>query len=321
MSNDHQEISCAAAQEQLSMLLYGELSFDEEERVESHLDACAECRAALQREKALHAAMRTIEVEPSPALLHQCRQDLHAQIAQEAAPTQKRTGWWDRLARMAAPRPAWMILRPVGALTLLALGFIGGRMIPGPNLAGDGSSFQAMGVAEPALSRVRNVENAADGRVQIVVDETRQRLVSGRIEDANIRALLFSATKDPSDPALRVEAVDILNQQAQSADVRSALIDSLRNDQNAGVRLKAIEGLKPFTREADVRGALSQVLLSDQNPGLRTQAIDLLTSAPGADQDMIGTLQELMERGEQQGYVRERALRVLHSMKASAETY
>jgi anti-sigma factor RsiW len=64
MSNDHQEITCAATQEQLSMLLYGELSFDEEERVESHLDACAECRAALQREKALHAALRTVEVRP-----------------------------------------------------------------------------------------------------------------------------------------------------------------------------------------------------------------------------------------------------------------
>ena len=34
------------------MLLYGELYFDEEERVESHLDACGECRTALEREKA-----------------------------------------------------------------------------------------------------------------------------------------------------------------------------------------------------------------------------------------------------------------------------
>jgi hypothetical protein len=297
------------------------LSFDEEERVESHLDACAECRAALQREKALHAALRTVEVDSSPALLHQCREDLHARIVSEAARPRTRTGWREQFMAMLARRPAWMVLRPVGALTLLALGFIGGRMIPGPNSAGEGGSFQAMGVAEPASSRVRNVENAADGRVQMVVDETRQRVISGRLDDANIRALLFSAAKDPSDPALRVETVDILNRRAQSADVRSALIDALRNDQNAGVRRKAMEGLKPFTQETEVRGALSQVLLSDQNPGLRTQAIDLLTSAPGADQDMIGTLQELMQRGEQQGYVRERALRVLQAMKASAETY
>ena len=38
------------------MLLYGELSFDEEETVDAHLEGCAECRAALERERALHAA-------------------------------------------------------------------------------------------------------------------------------------------------------------------------------------------------------------------------------------------------------------------------
>ena len=42
--NGYGDMSCAAAREQLALLLYGELSFDEEERVESHLDACAECR-------------------------------------------------------------------------------------------------------------------------------------------------------------------------------------------------------------------------------------------------------------------------------------
>ncbi len=41
---------------QFALLLYGELSFDEEERVDAHLDGCAECRAALEREKSLHAA-------------------------------------------------------------------------------------------------------------------------------------------------------------------------------------------------------------------------------------------------------------------------
>ena len=36
---------------------------------------------------------------------------------------------------------------------------------------------------------------------------------------------------------------------------------------------------------------------------------------------MIGTLQELMERGEQLSYVRERCRRVLESVNASTETY
>ncbi|HML18919.1 MAG TPA: zf-HC2 domain-containing protein, partial [Bryobacteraceae bacterium] len=59
-------ISCAKAREQLAMLLYGELSFEEEERVESHLDQCAACREALGRERVLHQAFDNVEITPSP---------------------------------------------------------------------------------------------------------------------------------------------------------------------------------------------------------------------------------------------------------------
>jgi len=39
--------NCEEVRGQFALLLYSELSFDEEERIESHLDGCAECRAAL----------------------------------------------------------------------------------------------------------------------------------------------------------------------------------------------------------------------------------------------------------------------------------
>ena len=110
-------------------------------------------------------------------------------------------------------------------------------------------------------SRVRYVEPAADGRIHIVVDETRQRVVSGLVDDQQIRGLLLAAAKDPSDPGLRAETVEILNTQAQSADVRDALIFAVQHDVNAGVRLRALEGLKPFALQPEVRTALTQVLL------------------------------------------------------------
>jgi hypothetical protein len=333
VSNSHDAPACAAVQGQLSLLLYGELSFDEEERVESHLDACEECRTALQRERALQDALGVIEIEPSPALLHECRENLRTKLTQEAGGLIHEAGrdssvmgLSQRLTEMFARWRAGLFqghwaLRPAGALTLLAVGFVGGRMIPSAVFTDTGSRFQVAGISEPAWSRVRSVEPTANGRVQIVLDETRQRVLSGRPEDAGIRALLLSAAKDPSDPGVRAETMDVLTGWAQSPDVRDALIDVVEHDQNEGVRLKAMAGLKPFARQSNVRGALSQVLLSDHNPGLRTQAIDLLTSGPDADQDMVGTLQELMQRGEPQDYVRERCLRVLHSVRASAETY
>ena len=45
-------MTCEEARKNLPLFLYGELSFDEEELVEVHMDECAACREALAREKA-----------------------------------------------------------------------------------------------------------------------------------------------------------------------------------------------------------------------------------------------------------------------------
>ncbi len=310
---------CESIRRELALLLYGELSFDGEERVEAHLDLCAECRAALERERAIHAAADSIEITASPSLLRECREDLFAHLANEPAPGAPST-WWDKFVDAIALRPSAGWFRPAGALTLIALGFFVARVVPmGALIPGLGTS----GFADAGPSHVRQVDRAPDGRVQIVLDETRQRTISGNLDDQPIRTLLLLAAKDPSDPGLRAETVEILNSRAASADFRDALIYAVEHDQNAGVRMKAMDGLKQFAQDPEVRTALKYVLLGDSNPGLRTQAIDLLVNAntPALDREMVGTLQELMERGEQLSYVRERCRRVLESMNASAETY
>jgi anti-sigma factor RsiW len=320
------DLTCPAAREQFAMLLYGELGFDDEERVESHLDACAECRTALEREKAVHSAFDGIEITPAPSLLRECREDLRVRLMEEeAAPHPARAGWWDKFVDSITLRPSsglfsGGLMRPAGALTLIALGFVAARMLPVMNFGGR-SPYGAMSLAEPGASRVRYVEPAADGRVQIVLDETRQRIVSGRLDDQQIRGLLLAAAKDPTDPGLRAETVDILNGSAQSADVRDALVFALQHDQNAGVRLKAMEGLKPLAHDPRVRTALAAALLSDENPGVRTQAIDVLSSGSSAmNRTIVGTLQELMLH-EDNAYVRDRCRLVHESLKASPDTF
>lgn len=309
------------AREQLALLLYGELSFEDEERIESHLDRCPECREAWKRERALHQALDNVEIAPSPSLLFECREDLRARLLEEAAmPKVAHAGWWERFVDAMTLSPSAGFLRPAGALTFIALGFFAARVLPMANFGLHGN-YAAMGLAD--ASRVRNVEPMPNGRVEIVLDETRQRTISGPLDDDQIRELLLTAAKDPSDPGLRAETVDIFTGRAQVADFRDALIFAVEHDQNAGVRMKALEGLKPFVAQPAVRSAMAQVLLSDANPGLRTQAIDLLigTDDRNVSQQMIGTLQEVMERGEKLGYVRERCRRVLESVNASIQTY
>ncbi len=336
MSDENIMTTCDAARDQLALLLYGELSFDEEERIDQHLDSCIECRAALDRQRAVHAAIDDLEVSPAPALLTSCRDALFETIDLQNAgaesahppveiPAHKNESWWSQfVGSFEGLTTHW--LRPAGAVALLAIGFMAARMIPawGPMSAGSDNSanYSAMDLGSLGPAQVRNVQEGADGRVNILLNETKQRTVSGYLQDAAIRNLLMAAAKGSDDPGLRAETVTILINDANSSDVRSALVFALENDQNAVVRWRAMEGLKAYTADHDVQTALARVLQRDLNPGMRTQAIDLLTAgpSPSIDPEVVGVLQETVSR-EDDAYVRERAQRMLEAMKASAGVY
>lgn len=318
--------NCSDIRVQLPLLLYGELSFDEEEAVESHLDVCPECRAALERERELSAAFDQVTIEPSPALLRECRENLFAKLQTEPGVVEHRKeSWWDRLIETFTIPVA---LRPAGAVALLAVGFLSARLAPNmlPGVGGSGG-FNKAGIVDFGGSRVRSVQPTGDGVVRIVLDETTQRTIDGHMDDAAIRNLLLEGTRDPSD-GLRAEIVALLTTRAQASDVRDALVYTIRNDRNAAVRLKALEGLQSFIGETDVRSALADVLSSDANPGMRIKAIDLLmqgldspqTPALIVDPRMVGVLQEMTLR-EENVYMREKAQRALELVKASQEVF
>ncbi len=327
------DLSCDQARAHFALLVYGELSFDEEERLESHLDGCAECGAELERHKTLHQAFDAVSVEPPASLLRNCRADLAAALRHDPGPERGlglpgRVGladrfgvagrsWWDRLVDFCTAGP---ILRPAGAVALLLAGFIGARLMPtlGESLI--------PGASQSGINRVSDVEAQNDGTVRVVVDETRQRTFTGGLDDQHIRNLLLEAVRDPNNPGLRIDSVDLLTRRAQSADIRGALVDRVLHDQNDGVRLKAMEGLKPFAADPEVHEALSHALFGDANPGVRTRAIDLLIQAPAGqmpanlDRATIGMLQQLMSQ-ERNASVRQKSEKILELMNASAEIY
>jgi HEAT repeats/Putative zinc-finger len=304
-------LHCDAARDQFALLLYGELSFDEEELVETHLDGCAECRAALDRQRSLHAAFDSVAVEPPASLLRECRAELGAALELEARPAPQES-WWDHFVGMLTGAS---VLRPAGAMALLALGFFAARFTPLLSQPFGG------GLSEAGVARVRDVQTAPDGKVRIVVDETRQRTISGGLDDQKIQSLLLEAVRDPNDPGLRSDSVELLKN-TQSADVRDALIYELQNDENTGVRLRALAGLKSFVHQPEVREALIQTLLNAPNAGVRSEAIKVLVESAGENPDsqVIGALQQLMLREKDAG-LRQQSQRVLASFNASAEIY
>src|SRR5262249_48884728 len=158
------------------------------------------------------------------SLLRECRLNLQDRLELASEPQHSGSGWWVRFVNSISVQPSkpatW--LRPIGATALIALGFFGARLTP--LLERGNSAYGSLAVTGSASPRVRFVEPAADGRIQIVLDETRQRTVTGALEDQGIRSLLLAAAKDPSDPSLRYETLEILSARGQSADIRDALL-------------------------------------------------------------------------------------------------
>src|SRR5208283_3274726 len=214
----------------------------------------------------------SVEAVPPPDLLARSREQLRDRL--RSAPASG--GWWQKLRQgftiHVHPIPGG--LQPIGAVALIAMGFFGARMLP------SGASLPGISNAgfTPETSRVRYVEPSQSGKVQVVIEETRERVLSGNVDDQNIQNLLLAAARDPQDAGLRVESVDLLKSSRECPEVRSALLNALQHDSNPGVRLKALEGLKNLAADPQVRQVLTQVLLTDNNAGVRTQAIDLLIS-------------------------------------------
>lgn len=312
-------MSCEHITEELPLYFYGELSQEEEERVEQHLEHCSGCAVELERVRRFGRAMSFAEMPVTEGLLAECRIDLARAVRTERAvradPSQSTfqrciTGVHEFMNMHVGFRV------PAGALALVAVGFLAGKVAPGtlPFL----SSLQTGGSQQAGFVNIRSVEPDASGKVRIAFDNVSRGTVSGSLSDPKVRELLLASMKDESNPGLRVEAAGFIKDHADDGEVRSALLDAVQHDPNVGVRMNALEGLKRYGDDDAVRKAMTQVLLNDANPGVRVKAIDLLTAHK--DVSIVGPLQNAMQK-EENNYVRMRMTKVLKDLNASVGTF
>jgi HEAT repeat protein len=130
------------------------------------------------------------------------------------------------------------------------------------------------------------------------------------------------ASQDPADPGIRVDSVEMLGQQG-GADVRDALLDRILHDPNAAVRLKALQSIRRFSGDPATRNVLRSALEQDVDPAVRSEAIDILApinERPQLSPELAATLQNLA-RSENDDYVRERCLQLLHAIHAPLGIY
>jgi hypothetical protein len=314
-------MTCLDATKEIPNYCYGEISSEIEETLESHLTDCSDCQKELARHRKFLELLDDRDPMVDTGLLVQCRNNLSHSLRQQiAVESTHSAGWrgWHRateylrdLSRVHIP-----FRIPVGALALVALGFLGARYTPEKF----GGVREAL--AAPMFSSVRSVEPNASGQVQIAVDQTRRRLVSGTLQDPSIQDLLVSGVTDGFNPTVRLRSIQILHEapanNPDSEQLRDALLAALDHDPSAAVRLKALDGLKQFATDATVRKALANTLRKDDDAPVRIQAIDLL--AKHHDDSIVGILQGLVQR-EDNPYVRGQMTNLLEQFNASPGTY
>jgi len=315
-------MNCESVTKLIPLYFYGELPGEEEDQLEQHLDACASCARLADSQRSLSVAFDRRALEPSAALLAESRHNLmravyrHEATVPRAAHSTPSTPFREAFTAWLPSFGPWRM--PLGASALLALGFIAARL----TTPGAGGPLNLASLSPDVISSVRSVQPAKDGaqagEVQIVLDETRRRVVSGQLNDSNIQRLMLAAAHDENNPGVRWESVDLLNSHSESSPIRQLLLNRVAEDPNAGVRLKALEGLKAYAGDPEVRKVLAGVLVHDENPGVRIAAVDALTAH--ADDKMVGFLQGVVQK-EDDTYVRRQCVKALQDMNASVGTF
>lgn len=312
-------MNCDSVAKLIPLYFYGEMLPEEEDQVEAHLYECLACSREMERQRSLAAAMDAHRAETPPHLLRDCRADLIAAIEGGAprTPRSAKNPWTLFLEALGFTLHGMNRYRqPVAATALMAVGFLAARFTGVWAPLSPTVPATTAGVGDNVFSTVRSVQPDASGRVQIVLDETRRKVISGAMDDRNIQRFLLAGAHG-ENTAVRMEAVDLLKSGGGSTEVRDAFLNAL-SDGNVGIRLKALEGLKPWAADSQVRQALAQVLTTDDNSAVRKEAVDLLVSH--RDDAMVGLLQQLFQR-EENGYVRLKCEKALKEMNASLGTF
>lgn len=292
-------MNCQNLEENLPLLLYGELTSSELAACQEHLAECADCRAARERLEQFHQLLaQRPQVESSPVLLAEAR------MALDEALDNQQHGWrslWSNGFRTLRFQPASGF---AFAFTLILLGFgVGWGLRPhADRLTSGPTEINSAGVAGADLDNMRisgisRVDpDPKTGGVKITMDAERRVTLEGSLDDPKIQQVLVYAVKSYENPGIRRDTLDALRSHADNPNIRKALIYAMQRDSNAGVRLEALGAVANMNSSSDVHAALLNALEHDTNPGVRVAAVDALidrTEKEGYDEPTTQALAHL----------------------------
>lgn len=279
-------MNCQEFEENLPLFIYAELPAAERAACAAHLEACENCRSALERTEQLHRTLAgRPRPEPSAALLAESRHALDEALERDQH-------GWRALVQYGLPL---FRLQPASgfalglAMVLFGFGLGWGLRPQARRLATSPTVANTAAVADSDLENMRIngisrvAPDPATGGVRITMDAERRMTLEGSLDDPQIQRVLVYAMKSYDNPGIRRDTLDALRSHVNNPNFRGALLYALRHDSNAGVRLEALEAVRGMEGGDDVHPALLEALQHDANPGVRVAALDALVDQEEAE--------------------------------------
>ena len=280
-------MKCDVAQEQIVLLMYGELEDELALGLERHLSECEGCAAELTAMQRMEEGLALYPVlEPSPNLLAQSRMHLDEALDQESP-----HGFRTRLRASFFRWTALVQSAPALAVLLVGVGFLGGDFVSRTRAAHALKLPPVVTVSNSTQGVIGNVsgieQTPNSDLVQVRYNRVVPETMQGSLNDPQIRQLLMVGMRSGATEGVRTNSVALLADQCRRGEmcgekqdgtgVRGALMVSLRYDKDAGVRLKALEGLSRYVdQDQRVRDAVLESLMHDSSAAVRKQAIAML---------------------------------------------
>ncbi len=277
-----------------------EVNESERQQIQEHLAGCSACAGQLIKERELwdaigHAHPSAREMDSSDVLLAHCRSELAEKLDDmAAAPVEESWRPFGGVQRWMALRPAW-----AGAMLVFFGVLLGAEVMPwlqsGFPSANNGRAVNVLAsqkLSDEQLSKMAvagiNLSpwpNAAPGTVQLQLRAEQPMVLSGNVDDSNMRRVLTYVVENGErfDAGVRLDCLDALKAQSRDLQVRGALLTAARKDRNPAVRMKALEALRDSSGDDQVREALLDALNHDANPGVRVEVVNMLVHSLGRE--------------------------------------
>ena len=236
-------MKCDKAQENIVLMLYGELPDEFAVGLEQHLGSCEDCRRELNAMQVLEERLALLPVvEPSPNLLAQTRMRLD-----EALDTIPPHGFFTRLRTNFFVWMGHVQSAPALATLLIGVGFLAGNFTYRYQVAHAPKPKAAMTISHPADGVVANVtgivQTPNSELVQVTYNKVVPETVEGSLDSPDIRELLLKGTNAGTANGVRVNSVGLLAKECRAghecaggADpkgIRNALLVSMLYDEDA----------------------------------------------------------------------------------------